>query len=711
MSRLLLLLLLSLTAFAETPLGVVQHGPATDVQFGSTLASDGDGYLAVWTDRRSREIEMRATRLDADGTVLDPTGIHLFTAPVYDPVAIWTGTSYLVAWGTQQDNKLWIARIDRDGAIVDGPRVLVQNARPYSLARDATHVVLGYNRADERHPRALFLRPDGRTVANLSLIDDGQVHRGPRLVSSGSGFAALWTTFEPGAIDGVRFSLAGVETPRRIVSDSFFYDPEIASDGTDYVLVSREDWLAGRHATRSVSADLATIGTPAVLPEELYSNVTIGWTGVHYAVVGDFGAPLSGVRVGRDGRPLDAKAIAIESAPQAGSAAAPSIASNGRGVLVSWSGSFAYNEITSLDVFATRVDPATLAHESRALLSVSAPREETPVLATGRANVLAVWRDDLGLAARRLHKDGSPLDAVPLRLTDKNVIPTVVFNGTDYLVAWREGMELVTRRVPHDGALRADGGGRGSGGDFKMAAASNGTTTLLVWGGGGLHAVRLGGDGSVLDRFTPLTIVDKQIGRVDVAADDRGQFLVTWDELEVVEPYYETYTPVRVRGARVTASLQNLDGRGFDIANTAELEGEPAVTWNGREWLVIWTEAKTRLRARKVTSSGTLSGADLLVALHASRPDVAWDGSRYAVSWLRPGALMAAWLTGDTLFGERPLGTPEVWPPASPTLAVVGVGEVLAGYARIAREPAHGGVARAFVETLRFATRKRRGVR
>lgn len=359
---------------------------------------------------------------------------------------------------------------------------------------------------------------------------------------------------------------------------------------------------------------------------------------------------------------------------------------------MTWSGALAWIEGRWTEVYATELDASTLARESRVLLSVSAPRESAPLLTAGRANVLAVWSDDDGLLARRLRKDGSLLDPEPIRLTEKNVVPAVVFNGTSYLAAWRDGNALITRRIAHDGELRADAGTVTHGGDWNIAAASDGTTTLLVWAGGGVHAARLAADGSVVDR---LTINDRVAGRVDVAANGRGEFLVTWGELT---PSQEARSPIRVRAARITSGSVNLDGAGFDIADTAAREGEPAVTWNGREWFVVWTEDFKRVRGRRVAANGMLDGAAELLAVNASRPDVVWDGNRYVLSWVAPGALRA---------GSRVLGPPEPWPPTSPSLAVVGAGEVMAAYARVSQEPEHGGVARAFVQVLRSTSRRR----
>jgi hypothetical protein len=698
MRRLLpLLLLFSFAAVAETPLGLIQHGPGSDDQFGPALASNGDGFLAVWTDNRSRERETWATRLDRDGNVLDPTGIRVSTHEPAETFAIWTGTSYLVVWSRRQNPDLWGARIDREGVLVDGPRVILQDARPSSLtgAANGTHVVIGYVR-EGFDVHALFLTPDAEVVNDLILAQDFRPHGGPSIVRSGSHFTAVWNTLDTSSsVDAVRFTVAGpIEPARRLPVDGFTGVPKLATDGSDFVLVARSNESGGPFAVRSVSGDLATVGAATALPEAVEYSAAIVWAGSHYILVGESG-PLHALRVDRQGRLLDANPVTIEQA-QLRVSGTPALATNGQTVLVGWAGAFEFFKPSGYDVYATRIDPNTLARTARTLVSTSVLRESDPVLATGTANVLAVWSDDAGILARRMRKDGSPLDATPLRLaetsTERPVPRAVAFNGTDYVAAWIEGTDLVTRRIRHDGELRADGGGRIAAGTATInaiAAASDGTTTLLVWGGSGLHAARVGTGGAIVDA-NPLTIVDKQIGSLDVAANDRGQFLVAWGELELLPPTFETYLPMRVRAARITTTLTNLDGTGFDVADTTAFEAEPAVAWNGREWFVVWTEGRTSVRGRRVAVNGTLDGGDVFVAGEASRPDIVWDGFRYVISWVAPNALRV---------GGHVVGLP-TRRLRSPSLAAVGPGQVMAAYTRIPDEPELGGVERAFARVL-----------
>jgi len=705
MRRLLLAVLLSFPLLAETPLGIPQIGPATEDQSGPALASNGDGFLAVWIDNRTRAPELWAARLDRDGNVLDSRGILIAAHTPVEPLAIWTGTSYLVVWNRRQDPALWGARISRDGVLVDGPRVLAPSGRPRSMATNGTHVVVGLVR-EGFDVLALFLTPDAEVVSTLILAQDFREHRGVKIIRTGSHFTAVWNSIgSPSTVDGVRFTIAGAIEPARVlVNEASLNDPELGFDGSDFLLITRGKEFPFRSSIRTVSGDLRTVGAPAELPEQVEYSATLRWTGSHYVLIAESSA-LYAMRLDRQGRLLDPNPVRIE-LPLMRMSGIPAVAMNGQTMLVAWSGAFEFFKPSTYDVYATRLDPSTAAPTGRTLVSTTVLRETDPILASGTANVLAVWTDDAGVLARRMRKDGSPLDAAPLRLaeisTDRTIPHAVAFNGTDYLVAWFDGTTLVTRRVRHNGALlRADGGSSvsnpGSAASYRVAVASSGTTTLLVWGSNGLRAARIAPDGTIADT-NPLTITDKFIGSLDVAGNDRGQFLVTWGELESLPPTFETLLPLRVRGARITTSLMNLDGSGFVIADTPAFEAEPAAAWNGEEWFVVWTEARRSVRGRRVAANGTLNGGDIFVAGQASRPDVVWDGLRYVISWLAPGALRV---------GGHVVGVPEAQPATSPSLAVVGPGQVMAAYARLAREPELGSVSRAFVTIVGPPARRR----
>lgn len=704
---LILLLLAASAAAIERPITPPALVPAPSAQYGAAIASDGDGYFAVWTDKRATNPEVWGTRIGRDGSLLDPTGIHLASADISQLSVIWSGTSYLAIWA--QANAVWLVRVDRDGAIIDGPRVLVANAFPGLMAKNGTHVVVGYT-TPLNEIRALFLDQDANVAGNVLLATRDVLVRDPAIAWNGTWFAAVWTAYRtPSAAEAVRFNLSSTIGAPQTLSTLNSEQPRIASDGDAFVVLAHHNQI-GRYSAVRYTADLDHFTQSTSLPEPFSSNASILWTGTQYAIFADRGYSVTGGRLAPDGRLIDYGEIL--SLPITGSAPAPAAASNGTDVLVAWHGAF--DQFKDVDVYGTFLSAATLQRETSRLLSASAPKQSFPAVANGGTNLLAVWAETSGVYAKRLRTDGTPLDAQPIRLHDREVVPAVVFNGSDYIVAWPEwpgSRTIVTRRVPRDGELRADGGGQLSELSEPIAMASDNATTILV---AGSRAIRLHPDGAFRD-IAPQVLTDASIGDVAIAPDYAGQFLIAWTETELVPPYYETPKPARIRGARVNASLFKLDWPALPIVDTPLAE-DPAIAWNGSEWLVVWTDGA--LRGRHVTRDGLLSESASITG-NAVRPSIVWDGRQYALGWhsrtrfYDPNVMHLGWLQrlGTPLYGHRTIGTSEFFTFAPVSLAPLATGSVAAVYARIAPEREYGGVTRAFIDVTAPVPPKRRAVR
>src|SRR5688500_10381342 len=90
---------------------------------GPSIATDGDGYLAVWTDQRAGgENAVWAARLGADGTVLDRTGVRVATMASAGQV-VWTGNKYLIAYDEEIGPRTFVRTMTRDG--VFGEPILI----------------------------------------------------------------------------------------------------------------------------------------------------------------------------------------------------------------------------------------------------------------------------------------------------------------------------------------------------------------------------------------------------------------------------------------------------------------------------------------------------------------------------------------------------------------------------------------------------------
>ncbi len=83
--------------------------PARRGQTFPTVASNGENWLLAWSDTRyanvaddARSEDVFATIVDGSGRAVHPEGIPIAPTWASDryPSAVWTGTSYLVAWSS-----------------------------------------------------------------------------------------------------------------------------------------------------------------------------------------------------------------------------------------------------------------------------------------------------------------------------------------------------------------------------------------------------------------------------------------------------------------------------------------------------------------------------------------------------------------------------------------------------------------------------------
>jgi len=170
------------------------------------------------------------------------------------------------------------------------------------------------------------------------------------------------------------------------------------------------------------------------------------------------------------------------------------------------------------------------------------------------------------------------------------------------------------------------------------ALAFDGTNYLVVWldsrtdaRTGDIYGARVSSGGVVLDPsgFPISTAADWQ---QNVAIAFGGSnYLVVWED-------YRAGTP-QIYGARVTPGGQVLDGDGFIIASSATAQFNPAIAFDGVNFLVVWADTlgSGSVRGARVTPAGAVldpGGVSVFTAPFASQlgfPSIAFDGSNYLV--------------------------------------------------------------------------------
>lgn len=292
-------------------------------------------------------------------------------------------------------------------------------------------------------------------------------------------------------------------------------------------------------------------------------------------------------------------------------------------------------------------------------LSPAASDQETPQLALGGTQILAVWADSRtnftslppfieqqgarDVYAARLDGNGAPIDQFPIIVNESfgyQRNPLVAWNGQNWLVVWENqsptqyyyATEILAARIAPDGAVLDPSPisvvGYQNSSSAMFSVTSNGSDWLVVVQGtssgeGGILGVRIGADGSVLDP-TPAVLVPST---------------------------YFLYFNITVHHAQseyllvYKASAEFKADRFQDDLTPAGSFTPPSllVASNGTGYFTVWDAAGTFVGSQ-MTSAGVLEspGGVPIVTIAASETDLAWDGTNWWFSWWNAGIGIAA---------------------------------------------------------------------
>ena len=241
----------------------------------------------------------------------------------------------------------------------------------------------------------------------------------------------------------------------------------------------------------------------------------------------------------------------------------------------------------------------------------------------------------------------TPISAAP---RDQKYL-TVAWAADDYLVAWTdyrndpEWGDIYGARLSREGAvLDPSGLAVAAAPEFQSLAAVawDGSNFMAAWGdgrfrnGGDIFAARVTEQGQVLD---PNGIV------VTFVLNEQRDPAVAWNGSTDLALWSDERNPSDpdVFGARLTPSGSMLDGSGFAVSTATRTQGQPAVAWNGSLYLVAWSDDRNDtpsvedIYVARVTADGTVLDPDGIQVTSdpgiEGQPAVTWDGAHFLVVW------------------------------------------------------------------------------
>jgi len=439
-----------------------------------SLASDGSSALLVW----SGFARLGLAVIDpATGTIAHEAFV---TANYPHPKAVWTGTSYLVAWTTTDGPGLFGVRVSASGNSVDAePRKLYDESPIYlTLAASGDSVMMLHETGGcfrfycETDVWATPLGGDDRTTRVISASARAQIS--PALESNGTGFLSLWS--EAGGFFATRTNVGerGPTIPFQI-GDASGMNGALASDGRDYLAA----WMAYR-GSRAFIEGAPIAGEGDAPPARSFSIdagneipifVSVGGAPDLYLVVWRETGELHGARVSSRGELLDSVPLTLISTDVPWFPAA--VAFDGRDFVVAWNSA------------GNGVDPQSRVETQRVTTggTVSADR----IWATGPSGsilasslgcaidtCLVLWSergDPYGatwlLRGQRFRTGGQLIDESPFLINVAELnhgSPTVSWDGSRFVVTWGgydklEGtMTVEARAIPTSKPIDPAGG-------------------------------------------------------------------------------------------------------------------------------------------------------------------------------------------------------------------------------------------------------------
>ncbi|HEX9164107.1 MAG TPA: hypothetical protein VF980_20555 [Thermoanaerobaculia bacterium] len=568
------------------------------------IASNGDGFLVVWRDSTGGVV--RAARLDRNGALIDVPSLVIGSQTGFGFAVGSDGSDYLVGYecAGNPDLGTCLARVTADGRVMPG--AFIAAARDPAIASNGRSYLVAYHLpgpygADPIALETVEVSRDAQTLGKPLRIVTAAIQP-PKIASDGHNFlvvsgsnAELFVTIvSPSAI---------LRDPQRLTT--VLVSPtgwSVASNGDGFVVAWQQELFTKTGGTnlrtRTVGPD-GTLGEERVIisAPERNAELAIAWTGATYDIV--FRHIADAVRPGASTQEI--RRISVDGSGEA-TGAQRSVSRTQRALTpdATWNGHRTVVVWTRWDMpNGVEIEAWTDGSDAPVILSNSTAWQQSVAGARiGALNVL-VWEELVGpsqrheLRLQRIDDRGLALDGrgVVVTPSEQNQIAPAVSSS---FVAWIE--------------QDADGSAKGV-----------------------ARAKRIGSDGLPTGPTLLLGSAARD-SRIAVASGD-AQSLIVW-----------VGSDNRVAGLRITNDGAQLDAVPFAIAP----EGfDPIATSDGTNYLVAWSQydedsgigydfsPPTFVVSAFVTHNGEVGSAWRVVPAEDFRMGefLTWNGSEYVLFW------------------------------------------------------------------------------
>jgi hypothetical protein len=612
------------------------------VRYGSATWEDSAGTrVPVQMAMAGQDIVMTVPGDVVDGArypaVLDPV-IGTETAidsPIYlasaasqsQPAVASDGTNFLVVWIDGSRNGLFGTRISAAGEPMDkgGIQIGPSTASTPAVDFDGTNYVVVWQDSRATNTDAntgidiyaarvtstgVVMDPGGRPVCTV-----GGDQKNPRLAWNGSQHFVVWEDQRaagPADIYGTRMSpdLTVLDNTGKVICDldSAKTKPQIAALGSGFLVAwndtrSTNAGFYGAHVSGAgVVAESAGF---QILPASGVTDPAIAAGDTYYFVAWAQGYSMYGQRLTADGVAdggvVDGTPLVLASSSYTRSGTAVSFA--GGSFFALWRINSS-NELQGTWVYETD-GAVTSPSQSKVVVSSSAP-SATPVLAASSANYIIAYNKASTFVTPVSERliPLAPGSAVGAEIAGSLVAntestPKVTFDGNRYFVAWAD------------------------------KRAGSGTRDI--------YGARIDKDGTVLDP-TGIAICTDSADQWNVAVgSDPTYFYAVWQD-------QRSGTSIDIYGARIDKSTGTVvDSAGNFVSKASTDQTEPAIAFDGTNYLVVWADQRNPgvYGARVDPGTGSPLTSDIAGfgieqsggSGRAYHPSLAFDGSKYLVVW------------------------------------------------------------------------------